>query len=331
MSRIFVTGATGFIGTKLVKLLIEEGHEIKVLVRDYERARKLLGTNEVEYIVGDINDKKSMENMCDNISVVYHLAALMGHDLPSKTAFKKFREVNTNGTRFIAESCLRNGMQKFIYVSSTAAMGLSKDKVVNEETPCKPYTPYQVSKYEAELIITELTQRHGLPGVILRPSMIYGTGFRGDFVTIARAVKTGFFPKIGFGRNLSPALYVDDLVDCLNKAKEKAAIGETYIISSEESYELDRVAGIIAKALGVKLRMFFFPKVVAIIGAWILERMFLLFGKKPLLTARNISSATTDRVFDVSKAQKELGLRQSISIEEGLAMTVEYFKAQGYV
>lgn len=331
MSKILVTGATGFIGRNLVNLLREEGHYVRALVRDTECAKKLLGTDNIEYVVGDVTDKRSLENICNNISVVYHLAALMGHDLPSESAFRKFREVNTDGTKRIAESCLGTGIEKFIYVSSTAAIGLLKDKVVNEGTPCRPYTPYQVSKYEGELVVRELTEKRGLPGVVIRPSMVYGVGFRGDFATVAKVVKTGFFPKIGFGRNLSPALYIDDVVNCLNKVKEKAAVGATYIISSEESYELDKVARVIAKALKVKVRLIFLPKFAAIIGAWILERISLLVGKKPLVTARNILSATTDRVFDVSKAQRELGLRQSVTIEKGLSRTVEYFKTQGYV
>lgn len=331
MSNILITGATGFIGRNLVRCLIAEGHHVRALVRDYERARKLLGTENIEYVKGDITDKKSLEHICEGIDVVYHLAAIMGHELPSEASFEKFRRVNTEGTKTIAESCLGTGIDKFIYVSSTAAMGLLRNGQVNEQTLCQPYTPYQVSKYEGELIVKELTERSGLPGVILRPSMVYGVGFKGDFVTIARVVKTGLFPKIGFGKNLSPALYIDDVIDCLSRAKSTATAGQIYIISSQESYELERVVRIIANALCVSVRMIFVPTFLAVTGAWILERLFLLLGKKPVVTARNIVSTTTDRVFDVTKAQRELGFQQRVSIEQGLAKAVDYFQAQGYV
>jgi len=331
MSNILITGATGFIGRNLVNLLVAEGHTVRALVRDYERARKLLGTENIEYIVGDVTDKKAFENICDNISVVYHLAAIMGHDLPAESSFRKFRKVNTEGTRIIAESCVGKGIEKFIYISSTAAMGLLKKKLINEETPCRPYTPYQVSKYEGELIVKELTEKCGLPGIILRPSMVYGVGYKGDFVTIAKAVKTGFFPKIGFGKNLSPALYIDDLVDCMSKAKDKATIGKTYIISSQQSYELEKIVKIIANALNIRVRMIFVPKFLAIFGTWILERIFLLLGKDPVVTARNIMSTTTDRVFDTTKAKRELDFQQKVSIEEGLAKTVHHFQSAGYL
>jgi nucleoside-diphosphate-sugar epimerase len=161
--------------------------------------------------------------------------------------------------------------------------------------------------------------------------MVYGVGFRGDFVTIARVVKTGVFPKIGFGKNLSPALYIDDVVDCLSRAKSQAAVGQTYIISSSESYELERVVHIIASALHVNVHMIFVPTCVAVFGAWLCERTFLLLGKNPVVTARNIVSAATDRVFDVTKAQRELGFQPRVSIEQGLARTVGYYQAQGYV
>ena len=182
--NVLVTGATGFIGQHLVKRLIQEGHTVRCFIRDAEQAKRVLGNKGVEYVVGDITEKETLRNACDHISIVYHLAGIMGHDLPSKSAFDKFRRVNTEGTRNISESCLESGIDKFIYVSSTAAMGLLKDKVVNEETPCNPFTPYQVSKYEGELIVRELTADCGFPGIVLRPSMVYGIGFTGDFLTI---------------------------------------------------------------------------------------------------------------------------------------------------
>lgn len=329
--HVLVTGGTGFIGQYLIKRLIREGITIRCLVRDEERATKLLGKKNIEYVVGDVTEKESLRNVCADISVVYHLAAIMGHDLPSKPAFAKFRRVNTEGTRNIAESCIKSGIEKFIYVSSTAAMGLLKDKVVSEQTPCKPYTPYQVSKYEAELVVRELTEKRGLPGIILRPSMVYGVGFKGDFATIGKVVKTGIFPKIGFGKNLSPALYIDDLADCICRAKDKAVVGQTYIISSEESYELERVVRIIAEALNIKVRMVFVPKFLTILGAWALENIFLLLGKTPLVTQRNIRSTTTDRVFDVIKLKRDFDFRQKVSIEEGLRKTVGYFQSVGYL
>ena len=329
--NVLVTGATGFIGQHLVKRLIQEGHTVRCFIRDAGRAKRVLGNKGVEYVVGDITEKETLRNACDNISIVYHLAAIMGHDLPSKSAFDKFRRVNTEGTRNISESCLESGIDKFIYVSSTAAMGLLKDKVVNEETPCNPFTPYQVSKYEGELIVRELTADHGFPGIVLRPSMVYGIGFKGDFLSIGKVVKTGIFPKIGFGKNLLPALYIDDLVACICKVKDKALIGQTYIISSEESYELERVVRIISEALNVKVRMVFVPEALAILGAWVLESSSLLMGKTPWVTQRNIRSTTTDRVFDVIKAKEELGFQQQVSIEEGLTKTVRYFQDAGYL
>jgi len=329
--NVLLTGGTGFIGQALVKRLADQGHTLRCLVRDKERAEKLLGSKGIEYVVGDITDKKSLKNICDGVSVVYHLAAIMGHDLPSDAAFKKFRKVNTEGTRNVAYACLGKKIDKFIYLSSTAAMGMLKHVSACESTPCKPYTPYQVSKYEGELVVQELTVKHGLPGTILRPCMVYGPGFRGDFLTIGRLVKTGFFPKIGFGKNLSPALYINDLADCLSLAKAKAAVGEIYLISSEESYALDRVVRIIADNLGVKLHMVFVPKFLAVLGAWALERLFLLLGKKPVVTTRNILSTTTDRVFDITKAKTELRFQQGVSIEEGLKRLVEHYKAVGYL
>jgi UDP-glucose 4-epimerase len=329
--KLLVTGATGFIGQYLVKKLTQEGHTVRCLVRDLRQAEKLLDKKNIEYVLGDLTIKETLDNICDQISVVYHLAAIMGHEPPSKPAFEKFRRVNTEGTRNLAECCVGKGIDRFIYVSSTAAMGLLKQSVVSEATPCRPHTPYQVSKYEGELVLKEFSEKRSLPVVILRPSMVYGPGFGGDFLTITKLIRTGFFPKIGFGKNLSPALYIEDLVDCLYGSKEKAAVGETYIISSEESYELSSVAKIIAEASEVKVRMFFVPKFLAMFGAWVLEHIFTLLGKKPIVTSRNIDSTTTDRTFDVTKAKRDLGFQQRVTIEQGLRNTVRYFQSVGHL
>jgi dihydroflavonol-4-reductase len=331
MSRILVTGATGFIGRNLVRVLIKNGYHIRALVRDVERAERILGRRNIEYVVGDVRDRESLKNISDGITAVYHLAAITGHDSPSESAFRRYREVNVEGTKIIAESCLGRKIGKFIYISSTAAIGLSKDKVVNEETPCSPRTPYQVSKYEAEMVVREFTRKYGLPGVILRPSMVFGVGSDGDLLTIARIVKRGIFPRIGFGRNLSPAVHVDDLVDCMISAKDKALVGETYIITSERSYATEEIVRIIAEALDVEVRMIFVPKLVAMFGAWIVEHALTALGKKPFVTVRNIESRSTDRLFDVTKAKVDLSFHPQSSIDMSLREVVAYYRSEGLV
>lgn len=255
----------------------------------------------------------------------------MGHDTPSQESFARFRKVNVEGLRNIVAEAKKSHVKRFIHLSSTAAMGLLEDALVNEVTSCKPYTPYQVTKYEGEQYLLEEWRKNGFPVIILRPSMIYGPGFKGDFLTLAKVCKTGFFPTIGHGKNLSPALYIDDLIDVLPKCIDHGRMGEIYLLSSEQSYPLRQASAIIGKALGKKLHYVYVPVGMAIFGARVLEKGMPLLGRRSPVTERNIRSTVTDRTFDVTKAKRELGFRQQVPLEQGLTEAVHYFVQEHYL
>lgn len=328
--RILVTGATGFMGSMLVPELIRQGHSVKILVRDRNIALKKFGAS-CDIIEGDLTDKKSLINCANDIDIVFHLAALMGHDLPSDEAFKRFRKVNVLGTKNLVDSCKKSAVRKFIYISSTAAMGLLKEPTVNEHTECRPFTPYQVSKYEGERVVKKAAKEFDLPSIIVRPSMVYGPGFKGDFLTIAKVCKTGFFPKIGLGDNLSPALYIDDLIQALISFIDHGVTGETYIISSEESYPLKEAVLAIANTMNKKIHFIYAPVWLAVTGAKILEMLCKVFRKKAPVTARNIKSTVTNRIFDISKAKQDINFEQKVTLQEGLKETVKYYIEEGFI
>ncbi|MDR3551699.1 MAG: SDR family NAD(P)-dependent oxidoreductase [Clostridia bacterium] len=327
--RVLVTGATGFMGKRLVKALIDNGCSVRVLVRNTELAHQEF-QDSCEIVAGDTTRPETLVGCCDGVDIVYHLAALMGHDLPSEEAFKRFRAINVQGTVNIVRECQKAGVKRFIHVSSTAAMGLLKVPVVDETTECAAYTPYQVSKYESECFVMEEYRKSGFPAVVLRPSMIYGPGFKGDFLTIAKVCKKGIFPTIGRGDNLSPALYITDLIHALILFAEKGEVGQIYLLSSEQSYTLRETAMIISESLNKKLTFIYVPVWAAEFGAWLLEKTYGISKKHPPVTKRNIQSMVTDRLFDINKA-KEVGFVQQVSFREGLSKTINYFKEQGYV
>ena len=327
--RVLVTGATGFMGTRLVRALMECGYEVRALVRDRNKASQVL-PDSCELFVGDTTKPDTLAGCCDGIDIVYHLAALMGHDLPSEKAFQKFRTVNVKGTANIIRECQRAKIARFIHVSSTAAMGLLKAPVVNEEVPCNPYTPYQVTKYEGEQLVLREYRDSGFPAIVLRPSMVYGPGFKGDFLTIAKVCRTGIFPKIGSGLILSPALYITDLIRALILFADRGEFGQTYLLSSVQSYSLKETVLIISRALHKHITFLYVPVWAAEAGAWSLEKFCVLMGKHSPVTMRNIRSVVTDRVFDIDKARK-LGFCQKVTLEEGLTNTIGYFKQQNYL
>jgi UDP-glucose 4-epimerase len=327
--RILVTGATGFIGKYLVDALLRQGHEVRVFVRSEALAQKAFGKS-CEIFEGDVTDPASLKGCCEKIDIVYHLAALMGHDLPSPEAFSRFRGVNLHGTLNLIRECKIADIKRFIHLSSTAAMGLLKDETVDEKSECKPCTPYQVTKYEGERAVLNEYKENGFPAIVARPSMVYGPGFKGDFLVMTKVCKTGFFPRIGRGKNLSPALYITDLVGALTLFLEKGALGEIYLVSSARSYSMREVVENIGDALNKKVRLIYVPVWAALAGASLLKKLYGLKKKNAPVTGRNIRSVVTDRVFDVSKVSA-IGFAQQVPLEIGLKQTVEYYLEQHYI
>lgn len=326
--KILVTGSTGFIGSYFIPMLLHQGHTVKLLVRNEEKARKLFG-NTCDYHIGDITDRSSLKGCCDGIDIVFHLVAKSGNDLPTKENFEIFRKINVEGTENIIAEC--TNVKKFIYVSSTAAMGLVKENPISEKSKCNPELPYQVSKYEAENLIRKKC-KDNFPGIIVRPSKVYGVNETNyTYLTLAKLVKNGFFLKIGNGHNYTSNIYVHDFARFLVCLVDNGRIGETYIVSSDKSIDFIESGKIIADELGIQLRVVKISPYIMLMASSILERIFTILGRKPVVTRRNIQMTLQDRVYDVSKVKREVGFTPEVSMEEGIRKVIRWYKKKGIV
>lgn len=326
--KILVTGSTGFIGSYFIPMLLHQGHTVKLLVRNEEKARKLFG-NTCDYHIGDITDRSSLKGCCDGIDIVFHLVAKSGSDLPTKENFEIFRKINVEGTENIIAEC--TNVKKFIYVSSTAAMGLVKENPISEKSKCNPELPYQVSKYEAENLIRKKC-KDNFPGIIVRPSKVYGVNETNyTYLTLAKLVKKGFFLKIGNGHNYTSNIYVHDFARFLVCLVDNGRIGETYIVSSDKSIDFIESGKIIADELGIQLRVVKISPYIMLMASSILERIFTILGRKPVVTRKNIQMTLQDRVYDVSKVKREVGFTPEVSMEEGIRKVIRWYKKKGIV
>lgn len=324
--KILVTGGTGFIGGYFIPMLIENGHQVRLVVRNEEKARKQFG-DKCEYFVGDVTDKDSIKGCCEGIDVAYHLVAKSGNELPTKENFEVFRRINVGGTENIIAECA--DIKRFIYVSSTAAMGLVKDNPITEKSMCEPYLPYQVTKYEVEELIRKKC-KEGFPGIIIRPTKVYGINEREyNYLTLAKLVRKGAFLKIGSGHNYTSNIYALDFAQALTKLVDGGVIGETYIATSNESIDFIESGRIIADELGVKLRVIRVPEWFMIFAATVEEKIFTIIGKKPIVTKRNIQMTIQDRVYDISKSKKEIGYEPQMSMEQGIRTVIRWYKEKG--
>ncbi len=331
--KVLITGATGFIGGHLVHKMVADGYQCRCLVRKNSNLANLADIiDKIELFEGDIQDKQTLNGIGKDVEAVIHLAAHGHVAAVTDESYKMFNDINIKGTQNLIESCLTNtSIIKFIHFSSTAAMGLIKDVPVNEDSKPQPRTPYQKSKRESEIMALSYFETRQFPVIVLRPCMVYGPGGEGEFLKISRLIKKGIFPKVGFGKNLTPAVYVDDVVQAAILAVEKGMPGSTYIIASETSFELDRIRELVLKELGINRFYPFLPKGIAVLGAGVIEFFSKIMKKEPIVTRQNIRSTFTDRVFDISRAKEELGYKQQIGLEKSIKNTIAWFKAENLI
>ena len=296
--KIFVTGATGYIGRHLVKKLVNNGHEVTAFIRKSSRAELMsLG---VSCVNGDITDLQSLQKaMQEAYDAVYHLAASV---VPISD-----ERINLTAAENLVKVLKNKNIKKFIYVSTSLVYG-NTQKSVSEDYACKPETRYGNQALQIEGIFLEAFRKFQLPVVILRPSLVFG-GEGGYFGTeYLSGLISGKIPVIGNGENYRTMTYYGDLVQALLTSLRTENIeGEIFNINTPDTVSTNDLTAYIAKNAGVKPPVhipFFFAGFLAAIFSLIST----IFRSKPLLNGEIVNIATLNSgEIDISKARHKLG------------------------
>jgi dihydroflavonol-4-reductase len=321
--KTLVTGATGFIGSHLVRALVEKGRDVRCLVRKTSNTR-LLKELRVELVCGDLLNKDSLIEALRDIDIVHHLAA----EVYSKRTSDFFR-INVLGMNNLLEACAHEPIKKFIYLSSIAVNGVPSGQgiLINEESPCSPFTPYGRSKLEAEKLILCHFHKHGIPTAIIRAPVVYGPG--------QPYILTRIFNKIAKGRpiyiidngnNLRSLCYIDNLIQGILLAEDNAGLSDSvYVISDKKAYTFNEIFQTIAEAEKVKMRKVCLPSFIADIAECVFNIMCKLFNIYSI-ELYGILIANAELRCDISKAVKELGYKPQINIKEGVKKTFNWYQ-----
>jgi nucleoside-diphosphate-sugar epimerase len=298
-------------------------------MRSPEKYTKSAIFSKCSIVKGDITDRDSLMGTIDDIDIVIHLAALLGNLGDVEQGNETFYDVNVQGTKNVLEECLISKPKRILYFSSTAAIGIPKEDIIDENTPLRPVNPYGESKKAAEEIILFFIKRYNLPIVNICFPHIYGPGDEYDFLKITRMIKKGVFPQVGFSPNLYPSVYISDAVDAICLALKEGKVGEKYIIADDDPHDLKDIRKIVLQCLG-KERKFFpiIPKHISIYIAHAMELIFAKFGVALPIKARNLKSISFGRRLSVQKAKKEMGFNPKINLEEGIRRTIEWYKKE---
>lgn len=336
---IFLTGATGYIGTALARRLATEGHELRALVRATSRTAELDALG-VATFTGDIADPETkrgvMREAMSGADWVVHLAA----ELDPAAPLACMRRVNVEGSRAVAELARRLGVGGLLSVSSVAYFGGSPDdgSPATEETP--PMTPfpsaYSLTKHEGEQAIRAFATKgseHGLRVRTVYPSLVYGPpGKKSGANWLLRAILKERFPvMVGADRKTS-WVFIDDVVEGILRVMHlpddggAAAADHSYLLAGDVA-SVREVARRVGELGGVEVPKINLPVGVARAVTALSAPFFRLAGKRPPLPKEQLDNLARHWAFDDAKARRVLGWHPR-SLAEGLPPTIEYLRAE---
>ncbi|MFP9135990.1 NAD-dependent epimerase/dehydratase family protein [Devosia sp. XGJD_8] len=304
--KAIVTGATGFIGSRLVAALERHGYRIAAMTR-----------GDVSSAGGAAVDWYSLDEpgnaAFDDASVLFHLAG-RAHIIREHAANPEaeFRAANVDLTIRMAEWAADSGVRRFVFLSSIAALGskTAPGSHFSELTIPAPETDYGKSKLMAEVALTSLGQATGMEIVIVRPPMVYGPGAKGNFARMMALLKLGMPLPFGATDNRRSFVGVGNLTDFLIRCAEHPhAAGQTFLVSDDQDISTTDFLRMSAEALG--LRPFLIP----------VPKRFLQYAAKVAHKEALIDKLVGDLRIDCSRAKSVLSWQPSLSIRDGLRST----------
>jgi nucleoside-diphosphate-sugar epimerase len=350
---VFVTGASGFIGGRLVeRLLLEEGARVRALAHRPPSAVWLSRTT-AELVWGDVDEVEGLARLIKGCDIVVHCAAMMGGDA------RAMHRTNVTGTENLLEAAAEAGVARFVHLSSLAVHGNDFPDGADETTPLRPGPdPYSQTKLASEEVVARRHEAGRVPAVIVRPSIVYGP--RSQIWTLAPVdrIRRHRLALYGPGDGVANVVFIDDLVSALIRAATVPGIeGETFLISSEERVTWRDFYGAYARMAGARLPGWPRPAALAagaygrLLGRWIDRlqggvagpagaRAYLLLS---LMATRKLSGPALKlglgeialyrgkSQVSVAKAKRLLGYRTEWTLERAMAATEAWLRAQGYL
>lgn len=325
--RVLLTGATGFAGSHTARRLLEEGFDVRVLVRTREKIGAL-GLSGAEVVLGDITNKDSVNKAMDGVKVVYHIAALFRQaGFPDKV----YWDVNHTGALNLLEAALDARVDRFLHCSTVGVLGHIKNPPANETNPYHPGDIYQITKCEGEKAALSYWKEKGLPVTVVRPAGIYGPGDV-RWLKLFKSIAKQRFVMLGSGKTFIHMVYVSDLVNAFRLAVDSPnAVGQIYIAGGERYVTLNEFTGTIAKVMGVSLPTCHIPVGPVRMASGICEDVCRKLGIEPPIYRRRVDFFVKDRAFDITKAKVELGYSPKVDLEEGVRRTASWYKEKGFI
>ena len=315
--QTLLTGATGFVGSAVARVLAARGHDLRLLVRPGGDRSNIAGLT-AELVEGDLTDPASLARAADGCRTLVHVAADYRLWVPDPAAMMR---ANVAGTRALLLAAQSRGVERMVYCSSVAALGLVGDgSVADEATPVHPgkiVGIYKKSKYLAEQAVLDLVRDHAMPVIIVNPSTPVGPRDIKPTPTgkMIRDAARGRMPAfVETGLNI---VHVDDVAEGHALALEHGVIGERYILGGED-FLLGDLFALVARVAGVRAPFVKLP-IGALMPVAVVCEALARFGVEPMVTRETLAMARKKMFFSSAKARAELGYapRPAVQAIEG--------------
>ena len=314
MSKVLITGATGFIGRAVCRALRNSGHTLSGTSRD---ASLRAGPENIPlYHVPEIGPEADWAHPVVGADVIVHLAARthVMKDRASDPLFEHQR-VNRDGTQRLAEAAVNANVKRIVFVSTIKVNGeMTTSRSFSESDAPSPQDPYAISKWEAEQVLAEIGKTSGLEVVILRAPLVYGPYVKGNFFTFMEACARRRALPLGAISNSRSLIYVDNLASAIVAGlNHPAAAGKTFLVCDGEDVSTPELVRRLSSSLGVRHRLYSVP-------LWILRGIGSLSGKR-----NAIDRLTGSLQVDGTLITHDLQWSPPVSVQDALDKTARWY------
>ncbi|PKL35697.1 MAG: hypothetical protein CVV44_19390 [Spirochaetae bacterium HGW-Spirochaetae-1] len=318
--KALVTGATGFIGSVLVRELVRQGHAVRALAMISEDTGMLEKIG-VEIRRGDLTGKETLRGLCDGIDTIFHCAARVTDWGTGKQFYRAIYDTTANLLDEAAGKASR-----FVYLSSIAALGMGRHLkgALETDDPRKSGVPYNDAKADTEILVRRYHAEGRIVSIIVRPANVIGPGSVWVRDILDRLQGRTGVPLLDGGKYSSSFVYVDSLVDGIIRAGvSPVAAGKTYHFRDDWEVNWKRYIEDLGRYIGKKPKGSI-PFGLAWTVGWIMEKFFNLIHARSPVTRLSVGVMGRDNDVDTSQAKKDLGWKTVVSYEEAMKRTGEW-------
>ena len=325
--KILLTGANGFIGSFLTEKLVNKKYDVNCLVRSSSNIRWIANLN-IQFLYGDLNDKKTLRNAIRGVDIIYHLAGVTKAGRKSE-----YENGNYTGTKNLVDTILESGtkLKRFVFAGTQAAYGPSDSlRPIDENKTRLPLTDYGFSKLKAQQYVESKMDQ--IPVTIVLPPAVYGPRDT-DVLEFFKTVKMGIIPQLGGKDKYASIIHVDDLTDGIIQAAEsKNSIGQAYFLANPKPVAWSEIARITLDQLGKRAIRINIPYALVSTIAAFTEIQSRITRKPNILSRQKLIEMRQDFwICSSQKAKKDFGFEPKINIEEGIKDTLTWYVAHNWL